>query len=586
MNNIYKSKIFWIGLVIMLILGILIGKSGESNEVVDNHEHSQDETGLWTCSMHPQIKLDKPGQCPICFMDLISLVKSGNSENENQISISEAAAKLVEIQTSKVVRREAHHEIDLAGKIQLNEKKTITISADVNGRIEKMFVDFVGEKINPGDKLYEIYSPELYTAQEELIQQKKMVEQSQSESNLKALAAIRDKLELLGLTSDQVHKIKDSRKANETIVIYAKSGGTVLIKSKNKGDYVNVGNPIYEISDLSELWLQLDAYEKDLVYLTKNQQIDFTVKSLPGEKFKGTIEFVDPVINPQTQSARVRVVADNSVGKLKPGSFVNAQLKVVMDKDGALVKNKLNSYEQLPLLIPESAPLLTGKRAIVYVKVDNSEKVTFESREVQLGPKVGDNYIVLAGLKEGEEVVTKGNFKIDSAMQLEGKPSMMSVQDEKAQETENNLDAFIPLFNEYFSLQEALAGDDFSISKMHYRNLFDKLNAFKIGHSKMEHEKMLKWMAVKRNLLDNQKTAFVDIEALRTNFEILSDNLIDLAKTFGNVGDLTFNEAFCPMAFGNKGAYWLQKGDKVFNPYFGAKMLHCGSIKTKFNPEK
>ncbi len=588
----FLSKYKWhiISIVVIFTIGYFIGNSGDKRAPANQQEeqiaHDHEETQLWTCSMHPQIKMEEPGQCPICFMDLIPLEQSEGEENEYQISFSESAIKLAEIQTTTVKRGEAIKKLRLAGELALNEQETVSVTADVAGRIEKLYVNFTGEEVKVGDPLYNFYSPDLYAIQEELLQQKQIFERTNKQTYSKMIAPIREKLSLFGLTKNQIDEIENSGEAEEYVTIYSKYSGTVIQKYVNEGDYVKMGTPLFEISDLQTLWLQLEAYELQINWLKPGQPVTFSLKSRPGREFSGEIDFIQPVLDPATQSSQVRVVVENHDSQLKPGLFAKATIHTPINSDGELASSPLVNYADLPLLIPSSAPLLTGNRAVVFVEHQKEDKVTFEAREITLGPKVGKHYVVLSGLEEGEKVVTAGNFKIDSALQLEGKFSMMSVQDEKQKPSASHSAVFIPVYTEYFNLQEALANDDFSMSKMHYRKLYEIIENLEVNHNELPQDKLLKWKSVKDNILNNHQPELTTIEKLRSNFEIISDNLIELAKSFEQVGDLKFNEAYCPMAFGNKGAYWLQKENQIANPYFGAKMLRCGEIKRNFGSDK
>jgi len=229
--------------------------------------------------------------------------------------------------------------------------------------------------------------------------------------------------------------------------------------------YVQTGTRIYTIADLSQIWVRLDAYESDLLWLRYGQEVEFTTESYPGEVFKGRISFIDPFLNPKTRTVKVRVNVPNLHGKLKPNMFVRATVRadvaaggrvmdpklagkwicpmhpeVVKDEAGKcdicrmpLVRTESLGYVAVtekesakPLVIPATAPLVTGKRAVVYVQLPGRKRPTFEGREIVLGPRAGDYYIVRHGLEEGQLVVTNGNFKIDSALQIQAKPSMMT----------------------------------------------------------------------------------------------------------------------------------------------------------------
>ena len=173
------------------------------------------------------------------------------------------------------------------------------------------------------------------------------------------------------------------------------------------------GTILYDVADLSKLWVMFDAYESDLEFLNKGDKLAFVLQALPGINFSGNITFIDPVIDPVTRVAKVRVEVNNEAGRLKPEMFATG-----------LVSANLSGYHNT-LVIPRSAVLWTGKRSIVYVKQPGAEPV-FKLRKIELGPMLGENYIVVDGLMEGEEIVTRGVFSIDAAAQLEGKPSMMN----------------------------------------------------------------------------------------------------------------------------------------------------------------
>jgi len=283
------------------------------------------------------------------------------------------------------------------------------------------------------------------------------------------LEAAREKLRLLGLDDEQIKNIESIGAPQTHITINSPMSGIVIHKNATEGMYVDTGTPIYRVADLSRLWVKLDAYESDLPWIRYGQEVEFTTQAYPGQVFKGTISFIDPVLNDKTRTVKVRVNVDNSEGKLKPQMFVKAVVRSTVAAGGKVmaaemagkwicpmhpdvVKAKAGTCDicgmdlvtteslgfiktetpgKAPLVIPASAPLITGKRAVVYVRLPNRKKPTYEGREIVLGPRAGDFYLVESGLQEGEIVVTNGNFKIDSAMQIQAKPSMMNPQGQK-----------------------------------------------------------------------------------------------------------------------------------------------------------
>lgn len=376
---------------------------------------------IWTCSMHPQIRQPKPGDCPICGMDLVPVEEeptSAGAEDARWLTVSEAAAKLMEIATSPVERRVVEVEVPMVGKVTYDETRVSRIAAWVPGRIERLFVDYTGYVVKQGDPMAELYSPELLAAQEELIQARGAVQRAEGGGGAvdrpqATLDAVRERLSLWGLSEGQIREIEERGTAEPRMAVLAPSGGTVVEKSVTEGMYVDTGMEIFTIADLSRVWIALEAYESDLAWLRTGQHAVFTVEGHPGETFEGAVSFVEPTVDPVTRTVEVRLEAPNGGGRLKPGMFVRA---TVHARDGGAAR----------LVVPATAPLLTGSRAVVYVEVPGAELPTYEGRDVVLGPRGGDYYVVLSGLREGERVVTEGNFKIDSALQIRAKPSMMS----------------------------------------------------------------------------------------------------------------------------------------------------------------
>lgn len=458
-----------------LLAGYMIAAPGGGGAVGGAAAHAEEAgSQKWYCSMHPQIIRDRPGLCPICEMELIPMPESTAAETSpRDLTVSPAAAKLMDIQTSPVERRFVPSEIRMVGKIQYDETRVKDITAWVPGRLDRLYVDFTGTTVRKGDHLVYLYSPELISAQAELLQASRAMQrvgETASEylakSNETTLVAAREKLRLLGLTAAQIDQIEQSGKPLTHLTIYSPIGGVVIRKMVNEGAYVSTGAQIYTVADLSQLWVLLDAYESDLSWIRYGQEVQFTTEAYPGEVFSGWVSFIDPVLDPATRTVRVRVDVPNPQGRLRPEMFVRATVRSrvalggrVMDPEMAgkwicpmhpsvvkpqegqcdicgmdLVTTESLGYvaadapAEPPLVIPDTAPLITGKRAVVYVKKPGTEAPTFEGREIELGPKAGDYYVVASGLEEGEQVVTNGGFKIDSALQIQAKPSMMNPQ--------------------------------------------------------------------------------------------------------------------------------------------------------------
>ena len=457
--------------LVAFVGGRLTSKSNTPAPSSPQASSPKPKASLWTCSMHPQIKMPKPGKCPLCGMNLIPLVSDGTDEGgEREISVSPYAAKLMELETYTVDRRFVSAEVRMVGTVDYDETRVSYISAWFPGRIDQLFVDYTGVPVKKGDHLAKLYSPELLTAQEELIQAIQTLEKLKDsdstyllETAQKTIVASREKLRLWGFTAEQVAAIEKRGTPSDHMTIYSTGSGIVIHKNAQEGMYVKTGTRIYTIADLTTVWVQLDAYESDLDALRYGGQIEFTTEAYPGETFAGTISFIDPVVSPATRTAKVRVIVKNPTLKLKPGMFVRAIARPVIAANGRVMNPNLagkwigpmhpevvrdepgdcpicgmplvtaeslgyvtDSQENAPLLIPVSAALKTGKRAIVYVQIPNDEKPTYEGREILLGQRLGNFYVVKRGLEAGERVVSHGAFKLDAELQIQAKPSMMT----------------------------------------------------------------------------------------------------------------------------------------------------------------
>jgi membrane fusion protein, copper/silver efflux system len=606
---------------------------------------------IWTCSMDPQVRLPKPGPCPICGMDLIlAATDSGDaSMGDRHFVTSEAAKALMAIQTSPVERRFVEAEVRMVGKVDFDETKLSYITAWVPGRIDRMYVDYTGIEVKEGDHLVYLYSPDLLSAQDELRRSAKAVETMRDgapevlkETTRATLEAARSKLRRWGLTDGQIRTAEKEGNYSDHVTIYAPMSGTVIHRDGQEGMYVDTGSRLYTLADLNEVWVKLDAYESDLPWLHYGQTVEFSTVAHPGEVFRGQIAFIDPVLDPNTRTAKVRVNVPNEDGRLKPEMFVRAMVRaqvatggrvmnpnlagkwispmhpeIVKDAPGscdicgmALVKAEELGYVPLeaeasvrPLVIPASAPLITGTRAVVYVEVPGAERPTYEGREIALGPRAGAFYLVKDGLREGERVVTNGNFKIDSALQIQAKPSMMSpeggvpgghvhgshTEPARREARDDNQPQAQPAPSEfqgqlrgvvdaYLELHKALAGDDAVGAAQALQDTTRALS--NVDMSLLEGDAHVAWM----ELLPGMKAALKEmaesdqIEVIRKPLASLSDELAEAVTSFGLGTGGQVYLLHCPMALGGQGANWLQSDTATRNPYYGASMLSCGSV--------
>lgn len=407
--------------VLIGLAGVLIGWWLKPSATPEAEEHTHesiysntaigDAKTIWTCSMHPQIRINEPGQCPICGMDLIPLTDGGGNENPMAVEMTLDAMRLANIQTTVVGEESLTgvKEIRLNGRVTADERKVYVQATHLPGRIEQLNVNFTGEPVSIGKVLAMVYSPELVTAQKELLEAQKI-----KNTRPELFEAAKNKLKNWKLSETQIKRILENGQPIDRFPIVADVSGIALEKKVNLGDYVQRGSTIYEIADLSSLWVQFEVYEADLPWIKVGSTLTYTLISLPDEKLEGKITFIDPVINPQTRVALARVEVNNKDGKFKPDMFAVGH-----------VRADIQAGDKSTIIIPKSAVMWTGKRSVVYVKTQSYKNVYFFLREVTLGASLGNAYAVQSGLEPGEEIVTYGAFTVDAAAQLAGKPSMM-----------------------------------------------------------------------------------------------------------------------------------------------------------------
>ena len=452
---------------------------------------------IWTCSMHPQVRLPRPGTCPICGMKLIPASQLAAEKKQAGASAS--------LETGAVTRRELFREIRTVGKIDYNESRVEYITARIAGRVDRLYVDFTGIEVKQNDHLVDIYSPELYSAQAELIRALEASAASQNRSERLVdrftqsnLQASREKLALWGLLPEQIAEIERTRQIRTHVTIYAPLAGTVIEKDVRLGQYINEGDQLYRIAELDPIWLYLDVYEYDIAWVRYGQPVELTLEAFAGETFQGIVTFIDPFLDERTRTVRVRVNLKNPGQRLKPGMYASATIRVRLLNNGSpaptglegkyscpmhpevirdaagkcpickmdliqipekgpfaehvdhQAQQRASSNEHAghtemqdtaesvstsasanPLAIPASAVLDTGRRQIAYRA---TEAGNYELVELHVGPLATAvepsgqptlYYPVLHGLNEGDRVVVRGGFLLDSQTQIEGRPSLL-----------------------------------------------------------------------------------------------------------------------------------------------------------------
>ena len=443
----------------------------------EEHKHNSEasETQSYICPMHPNIKQNEPGTCPICGMDLVSIDAATSDANldEESIKIPKASRRLAGIETEKVQETTAYQTIKTIGSIDFDEGRISTIAAYVSGRIEKLYANYTGVKVKKDEHLAEFYSPKLYSAQVEYLQagsalwkmRKSRIDSTLSTQKTLLINAER-KLKELGMNENQIKTLKETRKAKSRLTMDSTVSGTVIEKNAVEGNYIKAGQVIYKVADLSTVWLLLDMFPEETVFLKFGLKVKATIRSAPDQEFEGRISFISPIIDKKTRTVRVRVEIPNSHGVLRPGDFANASIQVPVGVHGTNLKiydpelvgkyiSPMHPQEisdkpgKCPIcgmdLIPaekfgytadekdlnkvitvsRDAILSVGKGHVVFIK---KEEDRFILRKIVMGPAVEENRVViLKGLAIGDIVASKGVFLIDSQMQLSGKTSLMQI---------------------------------------------------------------------------------------------------------------------------------------------------------------
>ncbi len=538
-----KKQLFLL-LALLATLSCSDKKKSEGKEESHNHEQSL----TYTCSMHPQITQDAPGSCPICGMALIEKDQNISATDPSTLSFTEEALSLMKVETFTVGKSVGSSTSkDLSGSIQIDETKRFDQTTKYSGRIERLFVHSEGEVIQKGQKIAEIFSPEIYKTQKELL-----IAARSKNNQPQYYHAVREKLRIMKFSDQWIDALESRGEAEAYFDLVAETGGTLIDLTISEGDAVKKGQLLYTTADLSAVWAQLDGYENDLESVSVGQRVLLKSPNLSTFTSEGTIGFIDKVLNEKTHTYNIRVEVSNDSGVLKPGMFVQATLE---------------PRESNGLQIPARAVLWTGRRSLVYVQNASS---SFELREVEIDQEDTEYYKVLSGLTEGESVVVSGAFQIDASAQLRGLQSMMSYQTEASESiapiTAQEDSMMSVLIQPYLTLKDELVRSDAKAASAAVTKMLSLLSDKKYAFSRSN---------LKALLGSFQKTD--DIEEQREFFRLISNEMIQWASSTQSVSNKLYVQ-FCPMANNNKGAKWLSTEEQIRNPFYGDAMLTCGSI--------
>ena len=416
---------------------------------------------LYICPMNCVPPMEQAGKCPVCGMDLVAVAaqEHRHEEGPTRVSFSQETIKAAGIRVAPVERKIVTTEIRLFGKIEYDPVEQYQVSAFAPGVIDRIYIKRAGQTVRRGDPLFDMHSSELYFLEQELFEVLKQYpdtidyrpargqrykrlmrparralqpkkggklsaeEQEALKTAQKRLDQIHRKMLLLGLSKSDIENVMARGQPSGISTVTTPTTGVVLEQYAFKGTYVNTGETIFTIANPKYIWAKLDAYESDVPWIRIGQEAEFETDSFPGKKYIGKVQYLDPYFDKTTRTFKVGVLYTDPKTKLKPNMLVRCVIHARMTADGVSIPGR-RAESKAPLVIPDSAPLITGKRAIVYVESADTSG-TYEAREVVLGPRAKGYYVVRQGLKENDKVVINGNFKIDSAVQILAKPSMM-----------------------------------------------------------------------------------------------------------------------------------------------------------------
>jgi len=514
--------------------------------------------------MHPWIKSDQPGNCTICGMKLVPVFEGDaapDNAGDTVIKLNAQSATVANIESVAVTRQPLRRLVRVAGQIDDDDSTHRRLSAYVEARIDKLFVNYVGAEVTAGQPLAALYSRELLVARGEYTLALKQPPSAQRDATL---SASRQKLRRMGLTLEQIEAFPGQ--TGDTFEIVAPITGTVVERKVYEGQYVKEGDVLFEIGDFSKMWFVFDAYERDLAWIRVGQSVEVTTPSVPGKVFTAPVAFIDPNLQPLTRTAKIRVILDNPLA-VDPGKHRRELLHKVY-ADGRI------RVETEPLLtVPRSAVLSPGGEPLVYVV--KSERA-YEPRRVTLGRAGDDVWEVLAGLEEGERIVTTGNLLIDAQAQL-AQPAQAPTGNLAALAalTDAQRAAADKLFTSAAAVGAALASDDLAAHNQQIAALHEAAMAFGTALG-----------------ADGQRLGAVarvgpagDLTAARKQFYPLSMVVAELALRTRlpadqggavKVFECPMAKSAVPSAETNQGR-WVQLRAPLRNPFFGAEMLECGT---------
>ncbi len=382
----------------------------------DLHEHAAAGEVIYYCPMHPTVTSDSPGNCPICGMSLIRRVTVDPAAAQladagaiAEVALSPSQQVLANVATVPATVRPWEGGLVATGVVTYDETRLAQVTSYTGGRIERLFVQFTGDSVRRGQPVAQIYSPELYASQQEYLLAIANLERMRSTGFAGARSAAADlvessgrRLQLFGMTDHQIAELAQTGKPFYTTTVHAPVGGIVVRRNVVPQQYVQAGEPLLELADLSRVWVEADVYEKDLARIAVGQEVAVTTRAYPGVAWSGTVAFIEPLVSGATRSNRVRIELPNPDLRLKPGMYASVQFESAADRGSAL-------------MVPKTALVDRGLERFVWVETAPGR---YAPRRVTTGGEAGGYVAILTGLREGERVVVHGGFLLDSEAQL------------------------------------------------------------------------------------------------------------------------------------------------------------------------
>jgi RND family efflux transporter MFP subunit len=562
-------------IAISLALGAAFGdRISQLFQRADASPTTQQTTGdatYYTCGMHPWVIMPGKGDCPICQMELTPL---DPEKFTGQITIDPVTVQNIGVRIAPVVTGPLTKTIRTVGIIDYNENSLRDVNTKITGWIDKVHLGSLGAPVKKGDPLFDIYSPQLYAAQEEFL-----LTLRNSAQSAQLLQAARTRLTFFDISDQQIDALAKAGEPSKTMTIFSPHTGVVVAKHANDGMKVEPGMQVYRIADLSKVWVIATLYEYQLPFVQLGQKAVMSLPYLPGQTFEGQVIYIYPYLDRKTREVQVRLEFDNHAQLLKPGMFANVQL--------------LNTLAQQRVLAPRSAVIDTGQRQLAFVSLGEGR---FEPRQLHIGIETDGGMVeVLDGLKPGEMVVTSGQFLIDSESRIRealvkmikgdlaseqeasadraGTSELQSLPPDLSKSLHTSLDA-------YLTIGRQLAADTLQGTADPSRSLASSLEkAIAVDIPGHEHF----WHKHQQTIADARAAALkliapTDIADARLHYGALSIAMRKLLLATGVPTDYpaAIQVLRCPMYLNKQGgAYWLQKSDEMRNPYMGKRMLEC-----------